>query len=297
MMVSCLGKEADMPERRVSMKISVPQVSVISKAAVSANPFLGSDLSENALWAELWFSLQPGEYAVATPSNSDTYIPCHTEVIFSTNDITPILYNGNETQALKYPTNEDYIYCVGLYPQEVWRWDNQHKFVAPITGRDDLMFASEIKGRWDAQLKSQCFSHMLTWIKVVVCATSNEAAQIWGDISSISTSTAEEIRISEADGTGISYIGAQNLSMIDTPVPLSINHRETGSVFCAPSSDITLKVTTSKGLSASKRLTIAGGFLAGKQYVIVLYFNELSIIEGMCSLNSWENQNDNLYLN
>ena len=301
LMTACSEKEDRPSGRNVTMKTSVGEVGVFSKA-VTASPYLGSDVSENYLAASLWFSLQSGQYSTITPTNTDTYIPCHTDITFKTNDITPILYNGDEAKALKYPTDGTSIYCVGLYPQNVWSWDATNGFTADITGENDLMFAPEISGTWTAQFNtttanSQKFSHLLTWIKVVVCASSHEAAQIWGTINSITVNTAQKINVATADGTGITYTGSQPLTIWDTATELSINQKETGSLFCAPAAGYTLTVTTEDGLTASKTMTVNGGFKAGNQYLIVLYFSELSIIDGICSLNSWENQNDNLYLN
>lgn len=296
---ACSEKVDGPAERTVMMKASVGEVTVASKA-VTAKPYEGEDPGENNLDASLWFSLQSGQYATAVPGNTDTYIPCHTDVTFTTSDITPILYNGNETKALKYPTSGDYIYCVGMYPQDTWTW-SADGFSAPLTGSDDLMFAPEIKGKWDAQLctsadNSQRFLHLLTWIKVVVCASSHDAAEIWGTISSISLNTAASVKIKDADGTGISYEGTQPLTIFDKPTPLTINQMEAGSIFCAPANSITLNVITKDGMKASKVMTVSGGFKAGQQYVLVLYFNELALVDGICSLNSWDNQNDNLYL-
>ena len=84
---------------------------------------------------------------------------------------------------------------------------------------------------------------------------------------------------------------------MDAPIELSINQEEAGSIFCAPSSAITLNITTTEGITATKEMTVQGGFKAGYQYVMLLYFNELALVDGICTLNSWDNQNDNLYLN
>ena len=92
LMTACSEKEDRPSGRNVTMKTSVGEVGVFSKA-VTASPYLGSDVSENYLAASLWFSLQSGQYSTVTPTNTDTYIPCHTDVTFKTNDITPILYN------------------------------------------------------------------------------------------------------------------------------------------------------------------------------------------------------------
>ena len=300
--LAACSRMEDGPEgRNVMMKVSVGDVAVGTKA-VTAKPYEGSDPGENPLGASLWFSLQSGQYATAIPTDTDTYIPCHTDVTFTTSDITPILYNGNETQALKYPTNGDYIYCVGFYPQDVWSWDATYRFTAELTGSEDLMFAPEIRGKWDAQFGTSAdnslrFSHLLTWFKVVICAYTHDAARVWGAINSISLSTASQVRVTKADGTAVSFAGEQVLTIMDAPIELSINQEEAGSIFCAPSSAITLNITTIEGITATKEMTVQGGFKAGYQYVMLLYFNELAIVDGICTLNSWDNQNDNLYLN
>ena len=58
----------------------------------------------------------------------------------------------------------------------------------------------------------------------------------------------------------------------------------------------TFNIKSTDGKTATKTVGPENGFQAGSQYVVVLYFNSLTDIDGICTLSPWENQNDNLYL-
>lgn len=303
MLTACSEKEDGHLERCIMMRATVGDIKAESKA-VSAKPYEGTDPAEMPLAADLWFSFKSGEYGTIEPTDTYTYIPCHTTATFTSAEITAINYDGDQSKALKYPTGDDKtIYCVGFYPQKKWSFTEDKTFSAVITGEDDLMFAPELSGKWDNQFctseeNSQHFRHMLTWIKIVVCATSDEAASTWGDIQTVSLTTAETITINAINAAEVAYDGSQDLVIIDENHTLSVNLHEAGSVFCAPAASVIITVTGENGLSASKEIRApGGGFMAGNQYIIVLYFNELSVIDGVCSLSSWDNENDNLYLN
>jgi hypothetical protein len=79
--------------------------------------------------------------------------------------------------------------------------------------------------------------------------------------------------------------------------PLRITNTDLGEFMCVPADSYSFSIETANGLKARTTMSIDGGFKAGFQYVMVLYFNSLSDIDGVCTLSPWENQNDNLYLN
>ena len=64
-----------------------------------------------------------------------------------------------------------------------------------------------------------------------------------------------------------------------------------------PRSDsIKLTIKAEDGRIATVDVNSAEGFKSGCQYIVVLYFDSLSVVDALCTLESWENQNDNLYL-
>lgn len=292
------AQRLDMP---VGQEIALSASVVDVEQGTKSSAYVGSVPSaDRPLNADLWFSLESGDYSVAEPSDDKTYVPCHTSAVFNSENITLITYDNDANKTLKYPTDDKYVYCVGLYPSGVWTWNND-KITASITGAQDLMFAPEIKGKWNEQFgaspeNSQKFKHMLTWVKVVLCATSYEAVSSWGAIKEVDLINTPVSIMTDKVGAS-EYAGSQNVVLMNSEsgVPLSLLKTEAGSVFCAPSSGLTLSITTMDNRVVNK--IFDAQFEAGKQYILVLYFNELSVIDGFCTLASWENQNENLYVN
>ena len=288
----------------IMLKASISDVQVETKAS-SVNHYEGTVPNENhILETDLWFSLVSGDYSTAVPTDETTYIPCHTYATFESGDITPIYYKGISTQPLKYPTSGDPVYCVGLYPKGVWEFANKG-FKAPVTGSQDLMFAPEISGKWNAKFgsdkeNSPKFQHVLTWIKVVLCATSYEAAENWGEITDVTILRLSSGVSVDKDGNAtFDEKNLHNISLIPDgeSYPLSITNIDLGEFMCAPAESYSFSIETAEGMKAQTKMSISGGFKAGHQYIMVLYFNSLSDIDAVCTLSPWENQNDNLYLN
>ena len=163
------------------------------------------------------------------------------------------------------------------------------------------MYAPQISGKWNQQFgtanNSLVFQHMLTWLKVVICATSYDAIDAWGSVTSITLNTAKEIELSPIDNSVTFSSDQQTFELLNTPKELSILQNNAGSVFIAPSSDsIKLTIKAEDGRIATVHVNSAEGFKSGCQYIVVLYFDSLSVVDALCTLESWENQNDNLYL-
>ena len=279
----------------IMMCVSVSDVQLSSKSAYEGE----SPSKDNPLKADLWFSLESGNYSTIVPTDNNIYLPCHTFKTFDSDNIATIYYNEDNTKPLKYPTSGESVYCVGLYPKGVWKYDDGN-FIADITGDEDLMIAPEISGKWNAQFgsdetNSPRFQHVLTWLKIVLCATSYEAIETWGEISDVTINGIPKKVVISKDGT--TFSNYEKIKLIGTPQPLAITNIDAGELMCAPLVEYTFSIATSDGKTATKTIRPEGGFQAGFQYVVVLYFNTLSDIDGVCTLTPWENQNDNLYLN
>lgn len=299
---SCSRIDDAAPTEEIMLSAAVTDVEVGTKAQAYEGTTPSGD---NPLSVELWFSNNEDDYSANTPSeDTRTYIPCHTYITFNSENITPIMYNRSSTStgnnALTYPTSGASVYCVGLYPQNVWAYNNG-KFEATINGEDDLMFSTQISGKWNEQFgtnnNSLQFRHMLTWLRVTLCATSYDAVDAWGEITSVTFSTPDKISVGDADATLVEYSGNTVIELLEEPKTLSILKTDVASIFCAPRDrGILITVKTKDGRTARTTISSQDGFNAGNQYVVVLYFDSLSIIDSVCTLESWENQNDNLYL-
>ena len=90
----------------------------------------------------------------------------------------------------------------------------------------------------------------------------------------------------------------QNTDGID----LGINIQDVGSIFCYPQSSYTFEIVCEKG-TVTKEIPLRSlsgvsiGFPAGMQYVLTLYFHPFNVVEGVCTLNAWDAQNEDLYPN
>ena len=199
---------------------------------------------------------------------------------------------------LKYPTSGSPVYCIGLYPQGVWSYD-KGSFVAGIDGHHDLMIAPEVSGKWNNQFcttesNSLKFQHILTWIKVVLCATSYDAIDTWGKITDV-TMKDVPTHVSITNKVPL-YSGEKDSQLLSQPTELLVTNIDAGEFLCAPMDEYTFSIKSTDGKTATKTVGPENGFQAGSQYVVVLYFNSLTDIDGICTLSPWENQNDNLYL-
>lgn len=313
-LIVCACTHEELPKSRmpIAMKASIENIDVQVKSSGSQksaqeNAYVGSVPSaDRPLNVDLCFSLTSGDYSVAEPTDTKTYLPCHTKASFTDENITQIYYNynynGANDKTLAYPTTGQDVYCVGFYPQRVWNWNYSNgNFKAPLTGKDDLMFAPQISGRWNQQFgtsdNSPKFQHLLTWLKVVVCATSYDAVNAWGNITSVTLNTAQNVELSPAGSP--SFNGSQTIDLLTDKAPIELNilKKDIGSLFIAPTNDpITLTIKAEDGSIATVDMTASEGFKPGSQYVLVLYFDSLSVVDALCTLASWENQNDNLYL-
>lgn len=288
----------------IMLKTSVSEVQVNTKAS-NVTAYKGSIPSaENVLEADLWFSLTSGYYSIdIPPTDNITYIPCHTYATFNSGDVTPIFYNDDNNKPLKYPTSGASVYCVGLYPKNTWKFED-NIFKASVTGEQDLMFAPEISGQWNdkfgsEQRNSPKFNHILTWIKVVLCASTYEAIESWGKITDVTvTGLPNSVSVSKNGAVTFNDDQPKDIALIPygSSQELSITNVDIGEFMCAPANSYTFSIETDTGMKASKTMSITGGFQAGFQYVMVLYFNSLNVIDGVCTLAPWENQNDDLYL-
>lgn len=304
---ACTHEVLPMAEVPIAMKAGIDNIDVQLKSGdvpifAEDNAYIGSVPSaERPLKVDLCFSLTSSVYSVATPTDTKTYLPCHTTATFKDENITQIYYNGENDKTLAYPTTGQDVYCVGFYPQGTWKYSDDKTFKADLTGKADLMFAPQISGRWNQQFgtanNSPVFQHLLTWLKVVICATSYDAIDAWGAITSITLNTAEEIELSPVDNSVRFSEDQQTFELVKTPLDLSILKNEVGSMFIAPTSaPIKVTIKAEDGRIATVDIMSTGGFKPGCQYVMVLYFDSLSVVDALCTLESWENQNDNLYL-
>lgn len=212
-----------------------------------------------------------------------------------------------------------------------------NKATHTITGFEDLMFAPPIMGNWNVHFDRQKFLHLLTWLKVCVCTTTTEAGNYWGKLKRITLKNVpsglqindlskmqseykvnnDKLILTDGDDGDVSPLyeyddnGEKKEydvdimdedSGIDSGMDLGINIQDVGSIFCYPQSSYTLEIVCEKG-TVTKIISLRSlsgseiGFPAGMQYVLTLYFHPFNVVEGVCTLNAWDAQNEDLYPN
>ena len=341
LMVSCVTKTDPDNLNSISISASVKKMDVVAKshtkAASSAVPF-EVIASDHELDAKLLFSFKQDEFLQGSDGNETDFplfgqchIPCHTSALFASSDFEFIKYKGDN---LTYPSRvEDAfhdVYCVGLYPNENWTISNDGKTASHlIDGSSDIMFADIIKGSWSSPFsKPLNFKHLQTWLKVLVSANTNDAAEKWGKVTKITVGSAKGVNI--ALGSIAAQSGAaantSNLTYTDDTtvitvferaggLPLSITTQEVGSVFAVSparnsNNDQAIKFymkvhteTFPEGKDVkvllydlNNTLIQAKNETIGKLFVLNLNFTNLDVIEGVCTLNYWNDQDDDLYL-
>lgn len=305
----------DNSDRFIGLSAGVADMEVSTRSAVTGTPYSGSVPSEsNPLNASVWFSTVAGKY-LHNPAEP-TYLPCRTTMTFEGESMTYADYDDNPTDnspavSLKYPTsNETPVYCIGLYPASGWSTSDGVEISHAITGAEDLMFADQITGTWNSHFPKQQYSHLLTWVKINFCAMTMEAARQWGGVTDITISSKDELKIDLAEESNkVAYVGndieIKTFENAEGVLP-SLTSTEAGSVFCSPATQYTIKIKT-KNYPEGKEIPVTLTDLdyepltslseaAGKLFIISLYFSPFNVIEGTCTLNYWNGQNEDLYM-
>ena len=275
-----------------------------------------NDTQSRGLWkgasvadmeATVWFNTESGVYPDNQNPSAPTYLPYRAQVKYATNGPTTIYVDGNTNNVLAYPTNNTTVYCVGFYPKNEWSTTDNANTIAKhaINGTEDLMFAAENNGTWQAPFEVQTYQHLLTWLTVVVRATDVDAANSWGNIESLQLVNPASLVNIELKSGSITYLGTPN-NVPQTPLhgDLSIGVNNLGDVLCAPATSYTLKVKN-KNIEDEKDIIVklkdkdgkeltSADAARGHQYIINLYFNSFNDINAMCSLIPWNEENMDL---
>ncbi len=310
MMAAC--SENDPEESAISGNIqlgaTVGDLQINSR--VTAAPYLPQ--KGEPLNAEVWFRNENGgyEHNPVLP----TYLPVHTTVKFDGLQMTHVTYK--EEYFLKYPTEHDVkVYCVGMSPQSGWRSTSDNTVVThAINGSEDLMFAKEIEGSWKQRFPTQEYKHLLTWIRITICASSHEAIDAWGTIKQITVNSDSEVSVN-LETEEYTYGGEpRQIETMSKGVTLTTAIQQVGDVFCSPEKAYTVTVTCIKnGEEIKKTVSLPLNIIhvdkndkvesvtqerqaIGRCFVFSLYFTPNDVIEGECMLNSWSNQNEDVLL-
>ena len=288
---------------------------------VIADPYTGTPSTGNTLDVALWFSNTPGSYLHAPVA--PTYLPCATTASYSSSTAMDIKTGEN---ILQYPIagegqTAQSVYCVGFHPASDWGTPGSSASHV-INGSEDLMFAEQMAGSYSESFPVQTYSHLLTWVKINLSASSVEAAEVWGKVTDLTiVSPDQNVIIALPSGTPgkstITYSGDDlplQLNLIPANKELSITTKTFGQAFCAPPAaggpnnklGYTIRVKTENleekeifiELKEEDNSTAIPNpeYAIGKLFVINLRFNDIAVVEGVCTLKQWDDQSSDIYL-
>lgn len=309
MTAACSDNVADETVVGGDIQLGVTVGELQAKSRATAVPYLPQN--EKTLTADVWFRNDGGGYE-NSPSDP-TNLPVHTTVTF---EGTPMMaYVSHNGLNLKYPRDDSKVYCVGMYPATGWNTTDNITVSHAINGSEDLLFAPEISGSWSRNFPTQQYEHLLTWIKINICASSHAAIDAWGTINQITVNSDSEVTVNLTTREYI-YSGSQEIATMTESRQLTTATREVGSVFCSPKTQYTVTVsyTDKHGDKLTKTVPLSLNLIdvdnndavtevtdasqaRGKCFVFSLYFTPYDVIEGVCTLNSWSNQNEDIYFN
>ena len=321
---ACSG-DADAPSDKqtedISLSAMVEEVKMVS-SRVEENAYTGTVPSaDNELNAAVWFSLESGRYPEAV-GETEYNIPVHTGINFRSGTAT-FPDELTEDKRPKYPTDNSPVYCVGFYPNTDWELveNDPTKATHLITGKQDLMFAPQITGSWNSHFSTQHYRHLLTWLKVCVCATTAEAGSYWGNLKKITLKgvpvsltvdltkkekeTDNEAEFIQKDAVAFS-VDKEDVSILDGDIELALTTKDVASVFCHPQKEYYLDIECENGTAENVKVTLTPltdtdeekaklEYPAGLQYVLILYFHPFNVVDGVCTLKEWNAQNEDLY--
>ena len=325
----------DNPHGR-AIKLYFASDNLQAEIKAEAEEFGSAPTEQTPFKADVWFSLTKGKFENNPSANEELSIPAKVPVTFTSTQATDAILSGKNLLYPLDPdkAQQDPVYCVGLYPGESagdsdWSYEltddgSKTKFTHDINGSQDLMFADQIEGSYNVNFAPQEYRHLLTWVKVNASATSVEEAKVWGKVQELSLGSRNrsvEVIVSCDSDTEIAFSG-DTLAIAATdvddknPEGLNVIGQTVASLFCSgpytrvnsnnPSDSDPLgywiTVKTDKIIDAkSVFVPIAWdsgiqGDPKGKLFIINLYFNEVFVISGVCTLKYWENTSEDLYL-
>lgn len=280
----------------IRLKVDVTETFIGTKAAANPVPFRGTaPTSDNPLNAHVFFSDEPGVYRHAP--EGPTYLPARTRITFKDSNFThPDMVNGGN---LMYPVGDAPVYCVGFAPaDDEWQISDDCKVIShKIDGSTDLMYAPELTGQWTKHFSVQEYRHAQTWIEISACATDVFAKDFWGEIKSIAIESSATMSYTPETGA-LSYSSEKiNISAFEGAYELKPTIHELGSAFCSPDTEVTIIINSEKITDKKVHVSMPSQSItemAGKMYVVELYFNSFDVVEGKCSIKPWEYQDENI---
>lgn len=304
LLLACQRQEPERVNVQVCARVEASEAP--SKAATIYEPTMPD--ADHPLAANVWFSTDGSAFPSSGTVNASS-VSLHRTVTYTNGEyVFPSAVAG---AYLQYPTNGDALYCIGLYPQSGWDTASSDTQATHAVGTDtDLMFAPRTSGSKSSLMGQQTYQHLLTWLKVRVRASDEQAITSWGYINGITIDSKPSVSITLADGTIVFTGSDTQLTVLDASTALTTTSREVGSIFCSSvtatngegETEYTIHVTCNnydKDINIdllNTDNTKYSGNTAGELFVVTLSFNKLKQIEATVELTPWEEERRDITL-
>ena len=182
--------------------------------------------ASSPLDVSVWASTTSGVFPNSGETGSTGTVAIHTDARFQSG--SPQLLGKGD---ILYPQNNGTavpVYFVGLHPKSVTQssWttsDDNKKANFTFTGKEDVMFAPQIEGKYGTAFENSPkfhFHHLLTWLRIEMVADKSESdvrkreavRDAWGKITSMTISSKNQVTV-DLSGTTFS---ADNVSFGET---------------------------------------------------------------------------------
>lgn len=310
-----------------------------TRAAVEAIPFEDYEISDaNPLKTAVWFSTTKSGSDFVFKAADGTFTYRGTDkfrnVARFVNNKPHFLIND-----VSYPDDDSEIAAVGLYPHNVssvsaahaadydfsgncdWTTSDGKIVTHAIDGISDLMVTNRMVAKKSDKYctdgeyvaKRLHFDHLLTRLKVMVAANSNEAITSWGPITTLTLkNTVSQVQVNlnldPSNPSRVTYSGSQDLIAFDgsyalKPTMQQIGHLMVGAPVLVSGStykyELTVQsenMTSAKSVTATFTLPSDGNF-AGDVLVLSLSFFERLRVEANCTLEPMTDSEEYIFGN
>lgn len=189
-LLACQNSEWDVmddTDRRIYLKAQVENASVQSRVPYELTaPSLVAPLE-----VDVWASTTANKFENGSDNGSNGNVSYHTTARF-TNAQEQLLDD------VIYPKGNT-VYFVGMHPQG-WATTNGTSAVYTFDGKDDVMFAPQINGKYAESAKPEYwpvlnFKHLLTWLRIEMAAESEAVRDAWGKVTKLTVKSRNKVTV------------------------------------------------------------------------------------------------------
>lgn len=188
----------------------------VGEAVSSRVPYHPTDGSGNVqtvptasspLDVSVWASTTSGVFPNSGETGNTGIVAIHTDAHFQSGN--PQLLGKGDIVYPQYNGTAVPVYFVGLHPKSVTQssWttsDDNKKANYTFTGKEDVMFAPQIEGKYGTDKSPMFhFHHLLTWLRIEMVADKDETDVLkreavrdaWGKITSMTISSKNQVMV------------------------------------------------------------------------------------------------------